>query len=100
MPQYHHDIYEIMITKGVAPATTHALKMYVEEGVPTGSFLEALLSNQLMQTFSRADMWNSILIKDIVNVVYNYVPEDAHGSPENYRQWVKQKGLNFVKEIE
>ena len=44
-----------------------SFQRFIEEGVPTGSFLEALLSNDLAQACARADYINQSLIFEYVN---------------------------------
>ena len=40
------------------------MRRYLESGCPTGSFLQALLSNDLMDTYAKADNENRFLIFD------------------------------------
>lgn len=71
---------------------------YVMNGTETGHFLKALFSNDLAETFSRADGINSVMIKDYVTFMYNALPAGCWGSKETYKEWVKRKGLNGMKE--
>ncbi len=40
-------------------------------GYPGGSFVQAIVNNDLMETFSRADDVNSKVIKFYVHLIYN-----------------------------
>lgn len=66
---------------------------YVQTGCPVGGFLEAVLSNNLMEAFARADEENCASMFGIVHYLYNKVPLDCWGSPENYKAWIKKGGL-------
>lgn len=52
-----------------------------------GSFLRALMSNDLMQAFGRADSSNLIAMEGWVKFLFNYAPSDCYGSAEAYRNW-------------
>lgn len=67
---------------------------YIENGTPPGSFLEAVLSNDLKETFARADNTNRVRVFDFVVYLYNYAPLQCWGSRERYRAWVEHGGLN------
>jgi hypothetical protein len=64
---------------------------WIFEGVPTGHFLSAVLSNDLKEACKRADSMNSRLIYDYVYFLYNYAPMGCWGSEEKVAAW---KGLN------
>lgn len=69
------------------------LKLYLEHGIPTGSFLEAVLSNDLRKAVGRADDVNSRAIPNYIKFLYSYAPVDSWGSPENYASWIARGGL-------
>lgn len=52
-----------------------------------GSFLMALVSNQLVESFSSADDINSYYMYDIVKWMYQYLPTSCYGSKENAEAW-------------
>ena len=52
------------------------------QGRPTGGFLEAVLSNDLMQAVMRADTVNREYLPAILSFVYENVPGYMWGSPE------------------
>lgn len=69
------------------------LRRYIEHGVPPGSFLTALLSNDLRGTFERADDDNRRCIENYVRFLYNYGPSECWGSPAKFEAWCKSGGL-------
>ena len=73
------------------PETLVGLKRYVEERVPTGDFLLAVLENNLMEAFGRADEENRADMFEICEYVYNEMPMLCHGSPEKVKAWLYPK---------
>lgn len=69
-----HHMYEPMIN-------------YVLYGVNPGSFLTAVLSNDLKQAVSRADTINRYCLPDYIKFLYNHVPALCWGSPEAVENW-------------
>ena len=69
------------------------LLLYLEKGVPVGSFLEAVLSNDLREACARADDINRRSLFDYVQFLYRYAPIPAWGSAEAYRKWIERGGL-------
>ena len=62
--------------------TENAIERYVNERIPPGGFLTAVLSNDLAGAVARADMYNREALSDIVQYIYNRVPASAWGSPK------------------
>ena len=67
-----------------------AMRNWIERGWEPGSFLKAVLENDLFSAVSRADDVNRNRLMDYVRFLYNYAPADCYGSPENVRQWKKR----------
>ncbi len=67
--------------------------LYVVAGVPVGSFLEAVITNDLKEACGRADDLNRYHLFDIVSLLYNEVPMKCWGSPAAYVAWVRSGGL-------
>lgn len=76
--------------------TFEALKRYVEEGIPTGDFLYAMLTNDLFGAIGRADSQNSRALKDICGFVYNEIPSTAWHTDEAVKQWIEHQGLKKI----
>ena len=68
--------------------TKDSIDRYVHNRVPTGDFLEAVLSNDLMQSFALADYENRENLFDICQYIYNDIPSVCHGSPEKVEAWL------------
>jgi hypothetical protein len=68
------------------------LRRYLTQGIAPGSFMEAVLSNDLMGALKRGDATNMHALPSYGAFFYNYVDSDAYGSPENYRDWITHRG--------
>ena len=75
------------------------LKRYIEDGIPPGSFLTAVLENNLVEAFGRADHINRDHIRDYCMWLYNEAPAvpRSWGSREIVSKWIKAGGLNGLK---
>lgn len=69
------------------------LVLYIEHGVKPGSFMSAVLSNDLRTACAQADDINRHRIWDIVSFLYSYAPNRCWGSPEALKDWVAVRGL-------
>lgn len=78
----------------VSEATKDSLERYINEGIPTGGFLRAVLSNDLFDAYARADNNNVKFMREIVKALYNYAPSACHGSREAYKQWLDKFSEN------
>lgn len=67
-----------------------SLIRYVKHGLRTGGFLEAVLSNDLMDAYRRADRENLIMMPAIIAWIYSHVPTGAHGSRATYQRWLDE----------
>lgn len=65
-----------------------ALERYLNNGISPGSFMTAVLENNLMEAFGRADTFNAANMKNIIGYVYNHVPSNAWGSAEKVRDYL------------
>lgn len=65
-----------------------AVKRYILQGIPPGSFLTAVISNDLREAFARADDDNATAMQGWVRFFYNYAPSGCWGSPERYSNWL------------
>ena len=70
-----------------------SVKMYIEEGISGGGFLTALLSNDLVATFSTADDENREVIGEWVSFLYNDMPYGCWGSKEKVQAWIQDDGI-------
>jgi len=67
----------------------HGLILYLTHGIPPGSFMMAVLGNDLREACRRADLTNKYRLFDIVNFLYNCAPVSSWGSEENVMGWIK-----------
>jgi hypothetical protein len=63
------------------------LLRWIENGIIPGSFLIAVLRNDLRGAFEKADMQNSVKIHSYVKFLYNCAPVDCWGSEEKVKRW-------------
>jgi hypothetical protein len=77
-----------------------SLHRYVQKGIPTGGFLEAVLSNDLFGALARADETNRTRLFEIVSFIHCFLPSRSHGSPERVSDWIKHRGLEGLEEAE
>lgn len=66
--------------EAVPQHTIEALERYVFHGLEPGSFLMAVLCNDLAGAVGRADPWNRRAIPEIVEFVYNRLPGNSWGN--------------------
>ena len=64
------------------------LGRYVKDKIPTGGFLEAVLSNDLVGAVGRADSENIQRIPEIVKYIYNNLPSNCWGDTETVTKWL------------
>lgn len=63
---------------------------YLRYGLPPGSFLQAVLSNDLREACRRADEESRYALFDFVFVLYNHAPLDAWGSATEVKAWIER----------
>ena len=91
------NIEKQMIDGGCPAFWAAKLAQYVETGEAGGSFLYAVLSNELQQAFGRADDQAARDLHAIVRAVYSHVPSVACGSPADVRAWSDKGGLQGIR---
>jgi hypothetical protein len=78
----------------VPPHLRDDLLRYIDHGVPTGGFLSAVLSNNLIGAFSHADKASASGLEGLVTYIYNYAPIACCGSPDRYKSWLQKHRNN------
>ena len=68
------------------------MRGYVEHGQPVGSFLRAVLQDNLMLTVIKADPESLAALKDIMNFVLWEIPSVCHGSEKKCTEWIEAGG--------
>jgi len=80
---------KMMIDTSLIPSNlVDALERYVKNRMPTGSFLRAVLENNLVEAVGRADSDNIRLLPEIVQYCYNNLPHNCWGSPEIVKRFL------------
>ena len=80
------------VTYCIPSPTAAEFLRYIHHHIPTGGFLEAVISNNLKESFARADETNQMSMARIVSYLYNYAPMECWGSPEKYKAWIENRG--------
>jgi hypothetical protein len=70
---------------------------YILQRCPVGSFLEAVITNDLSGAVFGADDTNLILLKPYLMWFYNIAPMGCHASKENYKNWLASTNENWIK---
>lgn len=73
-----------------------ALANWIVHGIPGGGFLHAVLTNDLTEAFSRADMTSRASLFNIVQFLYNAAPRDCWQTTENVANW---QGLRSIEHV-
>ena len=60
-------------------------------GIPPGSFLTAVLENNLSEAFGRADLESQATMFSLVSYLYNHAPIGCKGSAEAVKAWQKER---------
>ena len=67
------------------------LERYVVHRIPTGGFLHAVLTNNLMEAMHRADPENKAALAEICEFVYWELPSICWGSKKIVDDWLYNK---------
>ena len=67
------------------------IKRYITHGIPPGSFLTAIICNNLTEAVARADDENMQNLPAYANYFYWEVPGNAWGSKEKMDAWMAWK---------
>jgi hypothetical protein len=65
------------------------LYLYLTYRIPPGSFMLAVLSNDLIGAAQQADHINKNALFKWANFMYNFLPGKCYGSKENVQNWLK-----------
>jgi hypothetical protein len=82
VPEHDHDGLILWITKGILP----------------GDFLTAVLENNLMEAFGRADEVNQAHLFDICFFLYNHAPGGCHGSRKTMLEWMAAQRIRAANQ--
>lgn len=80
--------YREKLEESSVPEHNHdGLVMYLVHGVNPGSFLSAVIENDLAEACARADVTNAGALWNIVFFLYNYAPSAAWGREGVIAKW-------------
>ena len=68
-----------------------AMERYMQYGIEPGSFLTAVLCNDLMGAVGRADSINRARLNDYATWLYNNAPRMSFGSLEKVERWIAHR---------
>lgn len=86
-------------TSNVPDHTLGDLQRYVEYGQPIGGFLQAVLSNDLAESFGMADEINRESMFEIVKFCHVALPDLCWGTLEKVEDWInmaQEERFEFV----
>jgi len=84
--------YDVNARWELIPYHIHdGLKEYLEHGIVPGSFLQAVLTNDLYGAVMRADETNINRLPDYMRFLHNYVDPRAFGNPRNVSEWIARR---------
>jgi hypothetical protein len=72
------------------------LRRYIEDGIKPGSFLCAVLTNDLRGSVECADSVNMYRLPNYIRFLHNYAPYGSWGSVEAFNEWSAHKGLRTM----
>ena len=81
-----------MFKHGIPDYMHGAIIRYYENGIEPGSFLTALINNDLKETFGRADDVNRDCIRSYIMWFYNEAPGGSWGYEDAANKWIASFG--------
>ena len=81
--QYEGNIFRI------PDGMVEGLELYINHRIKPGSFMTAVLANDLIEAVGKADHRNIKNIPAYVYFFYNYAPPECFGSYEKVNAWLE-----------
>jgi len=75
------------------------VRLYIEQGIPPGSFLYAVLCNEFAEAIIRADPTNYRELHTWAFFLENEIPRMSWGSKEKVNKWIEHNGLSTMYEV-
>lgn len=73
---------------------------YIEKGIIPGDFLQAVISNKLVESYEKADNTNTFRMRDYADFLHNSAPPECWGSVHIMDRWHLSGGLNGKSKLE
>lgn len=84
------DYHSIMVNKYNLPGhMVDSVYRYVEQKIPPGSFMRAVLANELVLASIRADPYNKEAIHSWAEFIHNELPAGCWGSRRVVSDWLE-----------
>ena len=85
------DVAEKCEAYGIPDHMWGGVERYLFDRIPPGSFLMAVLENNLFEAFARADQKNVRTMRAWIHLIYNEFPISSFGSPETVQGWLEDR---------
>lgn len=88
------DIFKILHESQVPSHLHGGIERYIKYGIPPGSFITAVIENNLVEALGQADAYSRAGLFEVVSWFYNYAPSPCWGSPQKMKEWKGTKTVN------
>jgi hypothetical protein len=85
------DLTGVFQVRVVPRHTQEAIERYLVDGLPAGSFLEAVITNNLFMSVGHADVANKQHLVSIVEWFAQRAPLESYGSKVAYTAWLRDE---------
>lgn len=76
---------------GVPEHLRDGIVLYLFHGIEMGGCLTAVFSNDLMESFGRADENTARGMRGLCTFIYSYAPSQCHGSYARVESWMEAR---------
>jgi hypothetical protein len=90
---YRDQLVQQLQACGIPRTMWESIVEYIVVGRPTGEFLAALLSNDLLRAVKKADDLNIQRLRDYGVFLEGCAPSLCYGSPSMYNEWIRSGGV-------
>ena len=91
--QVSHPLESQMLRCGVPEHMHDGIQLWIDHGIGPGSFLWAVICNDLRGAIGKADHVNKSHIANFVQFFYSHAPSPCWGSEEKATAWASHGGL-------
>lgn len=90
VPQTPEHLQECLRQHAIPPHMWPGVERYLFHNIPPGSFMKAVLTNDLKRASYKADDENRMALAHWVTFVNACLPPEAHGSEEIVHDWISR----------